>query len=485
MSKLYRAMNNRTVTANGAPSNKSTLNPLLDLFALGSAMRGRDVTSMFAEAYKYDRVNAVKCAFYMRDIRGNGQGEREAFRQMLRYLYNNARSDFYCVFALVPFYGRWDDILEYVDDRLVVSFVRVMLDEDRNSKHPSLLAKWMPSENASAKETKSLAIRWIRALKVTAREYRVMLSNLREKIGVVERQMSAEEWNSIQYDKVPSRASMLYRKAFQKHDPVGYAKYLESVQKGEKKINAATLYPYEIYKQYKNKGYAYGGYKVKGYNLDPTLEELWKALPNYITDNKTFIVMADVSESMIGDPMAVSVSLALYAAERSKGPFSGHYITYSDQPVLVKVAGKTLAEKLYNIEHEHVGYNTNIQKAFDLILTTAVRNKLDQSDLPEMIFIISDMQFDDPRNGPKTNFEVIDDKFSAAGYKRPTLVFWNVNAFNKEVPVTEKENGVYLVSGLSATTFKNALNCKATTPVEMMYEVLNSERYTKIGEVLV
>ena len=215
--------------------------------------------------------------------------------------------------------------------------------------------------------------------------------------------MSSQEWKTIQYEKVPSRASMIYRKAFQKHDPEGYQKYLEQVQSGEKKINAAVLYPYEIYKEY---------HKESIWKLQPTLEELWKALPNYITDNKSFIVMADVSGSMSGDPMAVSVSLAIYAAERSKGPFSGHYISYSEVPLLVKVKGKTLADKLRSVQTSNVGYNTNIQAAFDLILNTAITHKLKQEDLPEMIFVISDMQFDDPQYG----FTLPPSKFVVVGY---------------------------------------------------------------------
>lgn len=472
--KLFQAMNNSTLTANGAPSHKSTLNPVLDLFSLGGAMRGQDISSKFEAAYLEDALLALKCAFYLRDIRGSGQGERESFRQILRWLYTNARHDFHTILPLVPFYGRWDDILEFVNDPIVAEFVRDTLFSDMNSKHPSLLAKWMPSENASSKHTRKLARQWVAALEVTVTKYRKLLSYLRNKIDIVESRMSSQEWKTIQYEKVPSRASMIYRKAFQKHDPEGYQKYLEQVQSGEKKINAAVLYPYEIYKEY---------HKESIWKLQPTLEELWKALPNYITDNKSFIVMADVSGSMSGDPMAVSVSLAIYAAERSKGPFSGHYISYSEVPLLVKVKGKTLADKLRSVQTSNVGYNTNIQAAFDLILNTAITHKLKQEDLPEMIFVISDMQFDDPQHGPKTNFQVVDGKFNKAGYKRPTLVFWNVRSYG-DVPVTEREEGVYLVSGLSATTFKNALNCKASTPYDMMLEVLNSERYAKVDEVL-
>lgn len=470
-------MNNTGYTENGAVTHKSTLNGLLDLFAMGAAARTRDITHLFTAAHAEDRNRAIKMFFYIRDVRG-GQGERQTFRNALNWLYKNDRAAFDAVFHLVPVYGRWDDILNYVEHSGVVSFVAATLENDlaiargEVKGNASLLAKWMPSENASSKNTKRMAYAWMNALGISARDYRKVLSSIREYLNVVERDMSAKNWSAINYEGVPSVAMKNYRKAFSKQDAERFVAYLDAVKSGEKTIKAATLYPYQIYEAFQKQRW------IK----DDTLEAQWKALPNYITDAKSFLVLADVSGSMSGTPMAVSVSLALYAAERSKGYFKDYFMTFESNPHLIKVTGNTVAEKMRNIEDSPWGGNTNFQAAFNLILKTAITNKLTQDDLPEVFFVISDMEFDSA--GGYTNFAAIDKKFADAGYKRPTMVFWNVQSRNDNVPVTEKEPGVFLVSGLSPVTFKNALNTKVTNPRDLMLEVIDSERYAAIGEAL-
>lgn len=478
MNKLLNGLtvdtNKTAYTANGALSNVSSLDKVLDFYYHASASRGQDNSKLFASAWRENSKLAVKAAFYTRDVRG-GQGERETFRQVLRWLYKNDRATFDRIVPLVPVYGRWDDILEFVDSPVVVNLVRSMLWNDRDSEHPSLLAKWMPSANVSSEKTQKLAMKWMLALGLSPRLYRKLLVSLRNKIVLVESLMSAKAFDKIDYEHVPSNASKLYRKAFSKRDADRYVAYLESVKKGEKKINAATLYPYEIVGKYLN-----------GSDRDDTLEALWSALPDYVEGSKVnATVVADVSGSMSGRPMEVSISLAMYFAERSNGPFKNHFMTFSHRPTLQRLVGTTVYDRVKELSQADWEMNTNIQAVFDLVLATAVKNNVPQDEMLTHVFIVSDMQFDSPYvSGNATNFEVIKRKFAAHGYAMPILVFWNVNSFNKETPVTKNEKGVFLVSGASPSIFKAALNTRATTPYELMLDVLNSDRYAPIDEVL-
>lgn len=466
--KFINAATNGALTANGAVAFKTTLDPVLDLFSNAGAMRSKQsqVETLFAKAFAHDPLLALKAMFHTRDIRG-GKGERETFRTMLRWLYNNDSGTFSRIVSLVAEYGRWDDLIEYTGNSTVINIIRTQFNKDLSSDRPSLLAKWMPSENASSKETKRLARAWMRNLRMSPDLYRTNLSMLRARIRVVEALMSAGKWDKINYEQVPSLAMTNYRSAFGRRDTDRFGKYLASVEKGEKKINASVSYPSDLYKKVMSGGY------------DRTLEAQWSALPNYMVDGKTALVMADVSGSMSGDPIAVSVALALYAAERAKGPFANHFMTFSNRPALVEIKGKTLYEKMQNINRAQWDMNTNLDAGLDMILNIATRNKLDQSDLPDMLFIISDMQFDASGCG-NTNFERARKRFSAAGYKLPTVVFWNVRAVVGTSPVTEKETGVYLVSGYSPSIFKSALTAKAITPLDMMLEVLNGDRYAAV-----
>jgi uncharacterized protein DUF2828 len=470
-----RKQGNVAYTENNAISNRSTLSDTLDFFYHAAARRGQDNTLLFANAYAEDKLIALKAAFYTRDIRG-GQGERNTFSQVLRYLYTHDRNTFEKIVELVPVYGRWKDILEFVDNGVVRFVVKQQLRADRGAEHPSLLAKWMPSQNASSKDTIALANKWINALDMTPREYRKMLTELRKKLVLVETLMSAGKFSEINYAHVPSRAGMLLRKAFSKRDAERYVAYLESVKKGDAKINASTLYPYEIVEKY-----------LRGMSLDETLELQWKALPNYIEANdENAIVVADVSGSMHGTPMAVAISLAIYIAERNSGAFKNYFITFSERPTLQKVKGSTLKQKVENLERANWDMNTNLQAVFNLLLKTALDANSPQSDMPKKLFIVSDMQFDEAtgRNS-MSNFETIKRKFERAGYTMPVIVFWNVNSRVDETPVVMDEKGVYLVSGASPSIFKAAINARATNPMELMLEVLNSDRYAAIEEALV
>jgi Domain of unknown function (DUF2828) len=467
-----------TLTENGARTLKSSGDAVLNLFSLGGALRSRsaeDRVSLFTKAYREDADLAMKALFYFRDIRG-GQGERDTFRIIANAMASGNNRSILKNVPYIPTFGRWDDLFTFVGtpyEKEAFSYLKAQLDEDvriyKNKEgHLSLLAKWLPSENTSSKTTRALATKFRQYLGWTPREYRTTLADLRGALKIVEREMSAGRWTGIDYEHIPSRASMIYRKAFGRHDQDGYAAYLASVEKGEKTIHAATLYPYDIVE------------KVLNGEGDATLNAQWKALPDY-TSGGNALVVADVSGSMAGRPLASSVGLALYFAERNKGIFHNYFMTFTGQPELVEVKGTTLTQKIHNISKARWQQNTNVQAVFDLILSRAVGSGIPEEDMPKKIFIVSDMEFDEADYGNKrTNFEAIKAKYKKAGYEMPTLIFWNVDARSNQSPVKFDERGVMLVSGQSPSIFKSVMESKVVTPYDLMLEVLTGVRYEQI-----
>lgn len=450
------------LTENEALTFTRSGSPLLDFYAQAGAMRKNkdQALNLFQKAFAEDRLKAVKILFYLRDVRG-GQGERDLFRACLEWLGSAYPEIFEKVVEYVSEYGRWDDM--FFDNQKCFEIIKNQLNRDAISETPSLLAKWLPTINASSATTKAKARFMAQKLGLKEINYRKLLRDIREKIKIVEKKMSAQKWREINYSSVPSQAARIYRNAFKRHDEARYNAFIEKAEKGEVKINAKTLYPYQLYNSVK-------------IDYSKTLEALWKQLPDY-TQGKNALVVADTSGSMTGDPMSVSVSLALYFAERNKGQFKDYFISFSERPKLHKVQGQTLMDRMNSIELGDVA-NTNLQAVFELILDTAVKNNTPPEELPETIYVISDMEFDHCVAG-STNFEAIKAKYEASGYKKPNIVFWQVDARSgKNLPVQKNENGVALVSGFSPVIFKMAVENK--TPLQVMLDTINSERYSKI-----
>lgn len=450
-------------TENGAVTYTRSGSACLDFFAQAGAMRKNPekAVELFTKAFAEDRLTAVRILFYLRDVRG-GQGERSLFRNCLEWIGDNEPSVFDKIIELVPEYGRWDDM--FFDNPRALEVVGEKLKEDFASDKPSLLAKWLPTINASSKRTRAKARLIADRIGLSEIRYRKTVRVIREKIRAVEEFMSSNRWDEIDYSSVPSQANRIYKDAFLKHDEERYGKFIEKAETGEVKINSSTLYPYQIYNSVNS-------------NYSKTLEALWSQLPDYTQGNNALVV-ADVSGSMDGDPMSVSVSLALYFAERNKGQFKDHFITFSGQPTLQRVTGNNLRDKMNQIERSEWRMNTNLQAVFDLILDTAVREGIPEEEMPSTIYIISDMEFDECVDGG-TNYEQIKLQYEGNGYKLPSIVFWNVDARGgRNLPVQKDESNVALVSGFSPTVFKMAVENK--TPEQVMLETISSERYARI-----
>lgn len=498
---------NVSVTENGAVGYRTTGKALLDLNFSVASLRSAseaEIASKFVKAFFEDKRAAMKWLFFARDVRG-GLGERRLFRTVMKYLADNLSEYVRPVTELVAEYGRYDDLLCLLDTGLVSEvypLIEEQLNRDlesmKNGQPISLLAKWLPSPGASSATTKHHAKQIQKMLGTTERQYRKMLSELRGYLDVVEKKMSAKQWREIKYEAVPSRANLIYNKAFLRNDEERRRAYLESLAKGETKINAGTLFPHDIVHKYGNSGWN----AITEYN--ETFEQLWKALPDTVNGNGNTIVVADGSGSMKCnvDPhssvtaLDVANALAIYFAEHSSGQFKDKYITFSTRPRLVDFSkAKNLREKLLIAKQYNEMGSTNIEAVFNLILTTAVNNRMRQEDMPQNVLIISDMEFDScatcgsqtgywSRKRPDSRlFNVIRQKYEAAGYKLPRLVFWNVNSRTGTIPVKENDLGVALVSGFSQNVASMVMSGKLD-PYECLMETLNSERYKPIEEAL-
>jgi hypothetical protein len=465
-------------TENGAVTHSTTTNAVLDFFALAGAKRNdiAGAKTLFRKAFQEDRQLAIRALFYLRDIRG-GQGERTLFRELFRDLIRIDLSAAEKVAVFLPVYGRWDDLVSVYGmipetARAIIGGQFVADIEDyENGNSISLMGKWLPSENASSANSRVMARTIAADLELSNRDYRKAVVKLRARIGLLEQQMSKNEWSEIDYSKLPSQASRKHVKAFKRHDETRFEEFLGAVISGDKTMNAGTVATYEVLQT------------VRGGD-DKAANAIWKSLPDY-TNGQNALVVADTSGSMFSGynssskPIDVSTSLALYFAERNTGPFKDYFITFSESPSLVKVAGKTLTDKLHNISTAQWGMSTNIEKVFDLILTSAIKAGADAADIPKVIYIISDMEFNSVTGGGnQTNYERARDRFQAQGFDLPHIVFWNVASRNQNVPTTAAANNVTLVSGLSQSTFRYVLEGK--TPVDSMLDILNGERYEQI-----
>lgn len=464
-------------TENGAMAYDRLNGSLITLFAQIGALRSRtekEIEDKFASAFNEDKLLATKMLFYCGNVRG-GLGERRTFRICLKWLAKNYPSIVEKNIELIPYYNRWDSLFELVGtscEEAMWKLVSFYLEEDLKQmgcgKPCSLLAKWLPTETASSTKTRELAKRAIKNIGMTPRQYRKIVSSLREYIRVTERKMSLNEWETIDYSTVPSYAMARYNRAFKKHDEGRFSKYIEALNEGKTKVNASTLYPYDLVKNY------------MGYSSDTNLlaERQWKALPNYIQGENNIIVMADVSGSMSGRPMETSVGLAIYFAERATSDYHNLYMTFSREPHFVYIKeGATLREKVRQVQQTDIGYNTNLEKAFDYILNHALKNNVSNEEMPKALMVISDLEIDNYVQSYGLDFVgEMKKKFASYSYTLPLLVLWNVEARN-DTFLSQDEKVLY-VSGQSPSTFKNVLSClNGKTAYDLMIETLTDKKY--------
>ena len=501
---------NMAYTTNGAVAYSTTSSALLDMFTKLVSYRSLDeqqIVTDWRKAFNENPYLAMRFLGYTMDIRC-GAGERRFTQIVIRDLVNNGGASIAAkLVPLIGEYSRYDMLYQFkgnpITDKAVRNLLTAQIESDlknmKQNKSISLIAKWLKSCNSHNAETRNLGLWTAKQLNMTERNYRKTISSLRKYLDVVERKMSSDNWQSIDYEKTPSKANLNYNKAFLRHDTERRQAFLAALKTGEAKINASVANPCDIVNKYMNLNDRWYGLPQRA---DDTLEGMWKALPDMIPDDKGMLVVCDCSGSMqsgIGGNtnmrcIDVAMSLAIYCAEHLKGAFANKYITFSAAPHIVRFGeNDTLCQKLVKTLACQDCSNTNLEKVFDLILKTAIDNHSPQSDLPERILIVSDGEFDsmcDANNAvnrygwsssrtpvDKTFMQKINQRFKNAGYKMPIITFWRVNCSNRlALPFKVDDRGCIMVSGYSTNLLKMVLSDK-TNPMDALLEQLNVPRY--------
>ena len=470
-------VNQEARTTNGMKALKSTSNAVVDLFYNIGASRGKDITPAFVAAFVQDRALALRVAAWVRDVRG-GAGERETFRNILRYLENTDVEACKALLAKVPELGRWDDIFVFNTD-VMKSHAYTMLGDALRQRN-GLAAKWTPRKGKVAAEIRAF-------FGMSPKFYR---KSLVEMTKVVETQMCAKDWNSINFSHVPSVAASRYKKAFNRNTPL-YAQYVAELVKPvaersvEVKVNASAVFPYDVLK-----GRIFTGYG-SSQTWDKTeldlIQAQWDALPNYVGD-ADILPLVDSSGSMTcaagghGSKsglscLDVAISLGLYLADKNTGKFKDTFLTFSRNPQLVNLKGN-INQKIAQMNTGEVA-NTNLHRAFDKILEVARKGNVAQDEMPKVLLILSDMQFDQGVEYDESAIQMIARKYAEAGYEMPRVVFWNLNASYGNAPVKFNKSGVAMVSGFSPAVVKPMLagDIETFTPEAVMLKTIMDDRY--------
>lgn len=460
MSKLLTALSKKqsvTRTENGAKTFNTSTNACLDLFFMGGAFRNRseeELIALFSKAYFEDKTLALQILAYIRDCRG-GMGERRFFRVATKYLADNG---YHFNLELIPTLGRWDDVLELINTSLRNRVVELILNALQSED--GLCAKWMPRQGKIANLIRISGI-------YTPKEYRKLLVSL---TNVVETQMCNKEWAGINYSHVPSMANVKYNKAFLRNDETRRREFLAKAVTGEVKINSGVAFPDDVL------------YKTGVRGDWQTATAMWNQLPNYLEGSEVkFLPICDVSGSMSGRPMEISISLGMYLSERNTSIFKDAFITFSRNPKLQVLTGD-LKARYMQLSKAEWDMNTDIQAVYRLLLQTAINNKLSQDDMPTHLLIISDMEFDAcAENANQSIFKNIKENYKFYGYKSPNIVFWNVNSRQNNVPVRFNKDGVGLVSGASPAVLQAVLSGNIN-PIDIMMRAVDQDKYKLFAE---
>lgn len=467
MNAFVSAIANQSArTENGMLARKSTASACVDLFYSIGASRGKDIIPKFVAAYVHDADLALRIALWGRDVRG-GAGERKVYRDIMKYLESVGYwTPLYALMDKTAEIGRWDDLLVFISDK-AKNHAHVLIAEALR-KGNGLCAKWMPRKGPIAAELRNY-------MGMSPRTYRKTLVELTR---VVETQMCANDWDGIDFSAVPSVAHTKYGKAFKRHTP-NYGEYVAKLHSGDKsvKVNVGAVYPHNVIAKFLTQ--SYNPIRMTDTELDFVIQQ-WNALENYMTDANV-LPMVDSSGSMYTpaspSPIQVAVSLGLYMADKNKGPFKDTFLTFSADPQLLTLRGNIL-EKVKQIVNSQWGMNTNLIKAIEKILKTAVDGKVSQEDMPKMLVVLSDMQFDRCAVFDDSAMQSIQRQYENAGYEVPLIVFWNLNDYSN-TPAKYDERGVALISGFSPAIMKAVLSCdvEAFTPIGIMMKTVMVERY--------
>jgi len=338
----------------------------------------------------------------------------------------------------------------------------------------NLLSKWLSRKGYEFEKIRKY-------LGLTPKDYRKLVVSLSQ---TVEQLMCAKEFEGINYEHVPSVAMNKYRKAFHRNDPTRFVEYIGNVKKGVAKMCAGAIYPYQLYDAM---------YRSTSEIDTQAVEAQWYSLPNYMEGAKERLLpMIDTSGSMAmydALPARVAWSMGIYISERNESIFKDAFLTFSDTPKMMYLTG-TVSEKIRAIGKAPWRNNTNLDAAFQLLLSKAIEHKIPENEMPSILIIFSDMQFDMAHtNYNHTSYDMIKARYTAAGYEVPRVIYWNLRAAKESVTVSAFDENVGLISGFSPSALTSILagdevtneeEKRKETPYELMLKTVGGERYAPV-----
>lgn len=458
-------------TTNGMQAHKATGSACVDFFYQAGAMRGRCIANAFSAAFQENRDYALRLALWLRDARG-GAGERELFIQCINWLqYNGELGSAARLLRKAPELGRWSDVAFFTQPGSPMQPFALDMISKALATDDALCAKWMPRKGLL-----SVVIR--EYLGLSPKQYRKLLVGLTK---VVETQMCAKDWDNINFSQVPSVAMARYKSAFHRNT-VKFAEYVEQLVRGAAgvKVNAEAVFPHDVIRGVIS---LYAPTQLTKTERDLIVQQ-WSALPNYVGE-ASILPIVDVSGSMSipagygSGPscLEIAVSLGIYLADKNLGKFKDVFMTFSAQPELVKLSGDVVAKANRMVKSDWQ-MNTNLVAALDKILEVAVSGSVPDHEMPKMLLVLSDMQFDQCIQHDDSAMQMIRRKYREHLYTVPQVVFWNLN-HSGTAPVTQHESGAALVSGFSPSIMKALLAADLSefTPERVMLKTIMQPRY--------
>ena len=497
-----------TTTENGMAAHSSTGSACLDFFA--SVVRdtpSAKVVDLFRTAYLENPSLTLKILLNLRDCIGDGKQEKRVSFDAFAFLktwkprtyLKNLKGftdvgcykdllvlDSMCRHPLVadPELKLMAAALKMNKAILDARLVRPMAgggaaDPADVKKSLNLSPKWSPTENCKDDNKMKAAHRLAALLGVTMRNYRVeYLTPQRREVDVLERNQSLGTWDKIYLPGVPATAARKQKKAFMKHLPEKYTAHLAAVQAGKSKMNSKGIQPHELVRTYLQYGTTH---------VDAAVNAQWKALEDRLAAAGAFdgcVPVCDVSGSMAGVPMEVSLGQGILVSSLSKGRFKNRVITFSAVPQWHTITGETLGEKVHSLSRAAWEMNTDFIAVFKMLLTEGTTYGLTPEQMPKKILVFTDMQFDAATNAGRyqaAHAEVVS-MYAAAGYTVPDIVFWNLRDTKVSFPVRKDTPGVALMSGFSAEMLKLLMDNAPMTPYSMMLRAVSKYEVVVVDE---
>ena len=506
-----KSKDNMMLTENGAVVYSSIGSEMVDFEFSVNSLRNKskeEIYDKIKKAYAENPELTTKMIFQIGDVR-EGKGERHIFDACLDFLANEHPKILRELLPLIPEYTRWDHAIRLATNKNPMiaktarKFVADQIAEDKknlaNGKSISLCAKWMPSIQSKKQEDRKLALKMESVLGLDHQGYRKLLSQLREKLNIIEKKLSQKKVEEIDFSKMSSKQMLKYSDKMKEVRGEDFDKYLDKVASGEETLNAGVLTPADVVHKYTSNDSWYRSIKV----YDKAIEAMWDNLKDTIKDSADTIVVRDGSGSMTTavsrkskmSCLEVATALSVYCAERMNGDLKDKFITFSSKPEIVDMSHlSTLHDKLELCYQHNDCSNTNLEKTFDLLLNTLKNGHIPQEEAPKNILILSDMEFDEAtasRYGDYGNhdrfkplFDSIREKWDEAGYKIPTLVFWQLNVERAPVPEVDNELGIVYVSGYTTDNLDMVLSGELSkfTPERQLEMILSKERYDKVAD---